>query len=194
LRSSTAESTSSLSSSFYQLYFPSYSSDDLSRDRTIRHPYHSFIRSSLQTTSLLLPLLLMSLVILFLVHFFSMRTCHNNFILEVLQDRFVFPSSSTSITFTSPCCLTEYSPYLLSIILIVLAIFCHYFFVFIFIMRSQFYLLLFCGLSFTIPFCFLFTHLIFHSCHSFHLPLDLFSYIFVLWNLFSAQRAWRQYL
>lgn len=178
----TPPAPSSSIASLYEHYFPRYSSSDL---ETRQHPFHSFIRSSLQMTSLLIPLLLMAIVILLLIHFFEMRTCHNNFILNLLHSIFLPPTSS-STSFTSPCDLTGYPSYLLAIFLIILVIFFQYLFLLVFLSRNQFYLLLFCGLSFTIPSCFLFSHLVLHSCVFFQFPLDIFSFTFFLWNLFVA--------
>jgi hypothetical protein len=165
--------------------FPTLQISDLQTSTpSRRHPHHLLILRSLQTTSLLFPLLILSTLIIFLVYFFSMKNCETNLFLEITSSLTTITSSNHYHSHHSSCCFHCSQPYLITAVLFLLVVIFSYLFLFIFLTKNQFFLNLFCGVSFAVPSCLLTTALAFRLCHLLRLPLDLPSLLFILWNLF----------
>lgn len=182
------------------LYFPTYTRNNLTTTiinegveekgelslsnpfTSQRPPYYYFILSIIQLTSLLLPLLFMSFLIIFLVYFFSLTNCHPNLITEITSYLFFH----FSIQSYQLCCIQCLNPYLLSLFLCILVILLTYSFMIIFLFKKQFYLNLLCGISFILPCCLLTYAITIQFCIYLQIPLDFFTFFFLLWNLIVA--------
>lgn len=164
---------------------------ELNKKRNQENNNYIIYLNIFQLTSLILPLLFMSIFIIILVYYFNLKECSNIFILNHFilfynnyKNNETKNNDNSHNDNTNTCCYNCIEIYYDVIILIIIVILITYLFMFIFLNKKKILLYLLCSLAFNIPSTLLTFVIIIKFSNILMIPIDYFTLFIILWNVF----------